>query len=59
MRYVIQTAISHGRIKQQITTVGSHGCIINNCDNDIYDYVWLNMSADYMYQGVSRIIAYL
>ena len=29
MRYVIQTAISHGHIKQQITTVGSHGCTIN------------------------------
>ena len=30
MRYVIQTAISHGRIKWQITTVGSHGCIIKS-----------------------------
>ena len=29
MRYVIQTAISHSHIKYQITTVGSHGCIIN------------------------------
>ena len=29
MRYVIQTPISHGRIKQRITTVGPHGCIIN------------------------------
>ena len=28
MRYVIRTAISHGHIKQEITTVGSHGCII-------------------------------
>ena len=30
MRYVIRTAISHDHIKEQITTVGSHGCIINN-----------------------------
>ena len=29
MRYVIQTAISHGHIIKQITTVESHGCIIN------------------------------
>ena len=28
MRYVMRTAISLGHIKQQITTVGSHGCII-------------------------------
>ena len=29
MRYVIRTAISHGHIKEQITTVGSQRCIIN------------------------------
>ena len=31
MRYAIRTAISHGHIKQQITTVGSHGCLIKEC----------------------------
>ena len=31
MRYAIRTAMSHGHIKQQITTVGSHGCIIKEC----------------------------
>ena len=31
MRYVIRTAISHGHIKWQITTVGSHGYVINTC----------------------------
>ena len=30
MMYVIQTAILHGHIKSHITTVGSHGCIINS-----------------------------
>ena len=29
MRHVIRTAISHGHIKKQITTVGSHRYIIN------------------------------
>ena len=28
MRYVIRAALSHSHIKEQITTVGSHGCII-------------------------------
>ena len=30
MRYVIRIAISHGDIKQQVTTVGSHECIMKN-----------------------------
>ena len=40
MRYVIQTAISHGHIKQQITTVGSHGCIIK-CYIRLFNYIYI------------------
>ena len=53
MRYVIWAAISHGhiKIKKQITTVGSHGCIIKLIEiqwcNNIYFYcLQINMFGD-------------
>ena len=30
MRHVIWTAISHGHIKERITTVASHGCMMKH-----------------------------
>ena len=46
MRYVIQTAISHGHIKLQISTVGSHGCIINFNINIYDNLTWTKLKGN-------------
>ena len=53
MRYVIQTAISHGCIKYQITTVGSHGCIIKGNNTNICHEAGYCVKSFHMNLGLS------
>ena len=46
MRYMIKTPISHGHIKLQITTVGSHGCIINFNINIYDNLTWTKLKGN-------------
>ena len=61
MRYVIRTAISHSHIKKQITTVGSHGCIINirNLSCVLFMYlIIINYLTTLFIKQKSKILAY-